>query len=151
VDSAVWEEVNAELRASQRDRANAAYSRQNALLAGRLFCQSCNVPMIATYTAKRGRRYHYYVCQTVRHSGWGSCPTKSAPARWIEESIVDQLRSALSANQTREQLDVTDPDWQAFEQEPGALVRALVREIRYEGTTGAVSLTLRRREVERED
>jgi hypothetical protein len=143
----VWEEVNAELRAGLRDLPNAAYAKQKALLAGRLFCKSCNVPMIATYTAKRGRRYRYYVCQRARQSGWGSCRTKSAPARMIEESVVDQLRVALSDARTREQFDISDADWQEFEANPGVLVRALIGDVRYEGESGTVTLSLTRREA----
>src|SRR5438046_1745650 len=48
---ALWEKVNAEFRARQRKRSDAVRTKQNALLAGLLFCHSCNRPMIATYTA----------------------------------------------------------------------------------------------------
>ena len=99
--------------------------------------------MIATYTAKLGRRYRYYVCQAARQNGWNSCPTKSLPAGMIEDSVVTQLRIALSADETREQLDILENDWQLFEQgDPHALVRAVVEEIGYDGATGAVSLKL---------
>ena len=55
-----------------------AEAHANALLAGLLFCQSCQRPMIATYTANGGRRFRYYVCQAARQNGWDSCPTGSA-------------------------------------------------------------------------
>ncbi len=115
---------------------------QNALLAGLLVCKNCQRPMIPTYTAKKGRRYRYYVCQTVRKSGWNSCPTKSVPAGMMEDSIVEQLRTALRIEETREQLHVSEADWQSFEQGTSDLVRVLVREVSYDGTTGAVSLQL---------
>ena len=155
VDPSVWQEVNSELRAGRRTGTGAIRVPQNALLAGLLICKSCQRPMIPTYTAKPGRRYRYYVCQSARQHGWNSCPTKSVPARMIEDSVLDQLRSALRDSGTREQLNVPEALWQSFEQDHGALVHALVKEVSYDGTTGAVSLNLTRcedaREVNHED
>ncbi len=143
VEIGVWEKIKAEFDADKRDRANMPRTKQNALLAGLLFCTSCKRPMIATYTAKQGRRYRYYVCQGARQNGWDSCPTKSLPAAMIEDSVVTQLRVALSADATREQLEILENDWQLFEQgDPHRLVRAVVEEIGYDGATGAVSLKL---------
>jgi site-specific DNA recombinase len=151
VEPAVWQEVNAELRAGRRTGEGAIRAPQNALLAGLLFCKSCRRPMIPTYTAKPGRRYRYYVCQAARQNGWSSCPTKSVPARMIEDSVLDQLRTALCDSQTREQLNVPEAHWQSLEQDPSELVRTLVKEVRYDGTTGAVSLHLSRSEADYED
>jgi site-specific DNA recombinase len=143
VEPELWNQVRAELEASRQKRANGANIRQNALLAGLLSCASCQRPMIATYTAKRGRRYRYYVCQAARQNGWDCCPTKSVAADQIEDSVIAQLRGALSSEETREQFRISDADWQVFEQgAPAALVGAVVEQIGYEGTTGAVLLRL---------
>jgi len=129
--------------ARQRQRSDAARTKQNALLAGLLFCQSCNRPMIATYTATRGRRFRYYVCQRARQSGWDSCRTKAVPAVLIEDSVVAQLRTALSNEETRRQLQVQEDGWQLFQEgDPAGLVRSVVENILYDGSTGAVTLTL---------
>jgi hypothetical protein len=99
--------------------------------------------MIATYTAKHGRRYRYYVCQAARQNGWASCPTKSVSAALIEESVVAQLRIALSTDQTRDRLDLSETGWHAFLQgNPTEVVRSLVEQIGYDGTTGGVRLKL---------
>src|SRR5204862_5535493 len=133
---ALWETVNAEFRARQRKRSDAARTKQNALLAGLLFCQSCNRPMIATYTAKQGRRFRYYVCQTARRNGWDSCPTKAVPAVLIEDSVVAQLRSALSSEETRRELWVAESGWQRLAQgDPASLVRSVGEQMVYERTT----------------
>ena len=143
IEPALWETVNAEFRARQRKRSDAARTKQNALLAGLLFCHSCNRPMIATYTAKRGRRFRYYVCQRARRNGWDSCPTKAVPAVRIEDSVVAQLGAALSTEEIRGELQVAEGDWQLFQQgDPARLVRAVVEHILYDGSTGAVTLTL---------
>ena len=144
VEPALWEEINAELSAGRRDRANVVYTKQNALLAGLLSCASCKHPMIATYTAKGARRYRYYVCQEARKKGGDSCPTKSVTAAQIEDSVIAQLRGTLSVESTRQQFQISNVDWQAFEEgAPAGLVRAVVEEIAYDGVTGAVSLKVR--------
>ena len=151
IDSSMWQEVNAELRAGRRTGKGAIRQPQKALLAGLLLCKSCQRPMAPTYTAKPGRRYRYYVCQAARQDGWSSCPTKSVPARMIEEAVLEQLRTALRASETREQLDVPEAGWQAFEEGRFELVRALVKDVSYNGATGAVSLNLMRSEASHED
>jgi site-specific DNA recombinase len=147
----VWQEVNTELRAGHRTGTDATRVPQNALLAGLLLCKSCQRPMEPTCTAKPGRRYRYYVCRSARQNGWSSCPTKSVPARLIEDSVINQLRTALRDSGTRDQLNVTEAQWESFEQDHAALVRAVVKEITYEGTSGAVSLNLIRCEDPHED
>jgi site-specific DNA recombinase len=143
VESEIWDEVNTELRAGRRKHSDVARTRQDALLAGRLFCKSCNRAMVATYTAKRGRRYRYYVCQAARENGWASCLSKSLSATAIENSVVAQLRGALSGSEAREQLRISEAEWDLFEHvDPRGLVRAVVEEVGYDGATRAVSLKL---------
>jgi site-specific DNA recombinase len=151
VEPSMWKEVNIELLSGRRAGTAATRVPQNALLGGLLVCKSCQRPMIPTYTAKPGRRYRYYVCKSARQNGWNSCPTKSVPAGMIEDSVVDQLRMVLRDSGTREQLNVPEAVWQLFEQDHGSLVRRLVKEVSYDGTTGAVSLNLTRSEDAHED
>jgi site-specific DNA recombinase len=147
VDEALWEEVNRELCARPLTEPKIARGRQNALLAGLLFCQSCKRPMIATYTAKGERRYRYYVCQSARQKGWECCPTKSVSAGRIEDSVVDQLRLALGMAEKRERLGISEAKWELFEQgDTAELVRAVAEQIGYDGTTGGVWLQLRTKE-----
>jgi site-specific DNA recombinase len=144
VDAAVWEEINAEFRERRRTKTELARSGQKSLLAGLLFCKSCERPMIATYSAKRGRRYRYYVCKVAQQNGWKACPTKSVSATLIEESVVAQLRMQLAEQKTRLALNVPDPDWREFlEDDSTGLVQALVEQVRYERSTGKVSVELR--------
>jgi site-specific DNA recombinase len=143
VEPELWEEINLELRAARRGRSTIVRTKQNAMLNGLLFCGSCDQPMVPTYTSKDARRYRYYVCRTAQEKGWDACPTKSIAAGVIEESVVTQLRSAMSADGTRDQLLVSEADWLAFgEAGPDDLVRAVVRRVAYDGTSGAVSLEL---------
>ena len=144
VDPGLWKAVNTDLRDRRPPKTESTRGQQNALLAGLLFCKSCERPMIATYTAKGGRRYHYYVCQGARQKGWMSCPTKSVPASLIEDSLVSQLRTQLNDEETRLRLNLPEPDWQVFvEGEPTRLVPTVVEKLRYDGATGMVSVKLR--------
>jgi site-specific DNA recombinase len=143
VDLNLWEKINAELRAARRGPNDVTHARQTGLLSGLLFCRNCHRPMVATCTAKGDQRYRYYVCQVARRKGWSACPTKSIAARVIEESVVTQLRAALSADRGRDQFRVSDADWLAFDEgDPRNLVQATVKRVAYDGVNGAVSLEL---------
>jgi site-specific DNA recombinase len=145
IEPELWEEINAELRTARRGRNGTLRTRQNALLSGLLFCRSCHQAMVPTYTSKGDRRYRYYVCRVAQERGRSACPTKSIAAGGIEESILTQLRSALSVESARDELRVSEADWLTFdERDPGKLVRAIVQRVTYDGTNGAVSLELRR-------
>jgi site-specific DNA recombinase len=134
----VWEQVNQDFRSRERPKTDSVRRPQKALLAGLLVCKSCQRPMVATYAAKEGQRYRYYVCQAARQMGWKACPTKSVSAVLIEDSLVSQLRMRLSVKATRHALRLTDRDWQAFLQDPASLVPALVEVIRFRTPTSGV-------------
>jgi len=51
---------------------------------------------IATYTSKRGRRFRSMLPKGAP-DGWDSCAHQASPAAMLEESVVFQLRSALSS------------------------------------------------------
>jgi len=143
IEASLWEELNAEIGTRRRQRSDLVRTSQNALLGGLLFCQSCERPMIATYTAKGGRRFRYYVCQAARQNGWDSCPTKSVAAALIEDTVVAQLRTTLSGEETRQQLQITETDWDCFlEGDRRGLVVGVVESIGYDGKTGAVTVKL---------
>ena len=54
-----------------------------------------------------------------------------------------QLRTALSGEETRQQLQITETDWGCFlEGEARGLVVGVVEQIGYDGKTGAVAVKL---------
>jgi len=59
------------------------------------------------------------------------------------DSLVGQLRVRLGTDQTRRAIHLGESDWKAFLHDPAGLVTALVESVRFEGTTGTVSVTLR--------
>jgi site-specific DNA recombinase len=143
IDPGLWDEINAELRATRRGRSGTTRTEQKALLKGILFCGSCGQAMVPTYTSKSERRYRYYVCRTAHEKGWKACATKSIAATVMEESVVTQLRSALCVEEARRELQVSDADWLTFDEgDPGDLIRSIVRRVTYDGANGAASLEL---------
>jgi len=68
-----------------------------ALLNGLLHCECCTARMVYSYSSKGGRKYPYYVCRNAQQKGWATCPSKSLPARAIEESVVERIREAKVA------------------------------------------------------
>ena len=64
---------------------------------------------------------------------------------------MEQLRTALRREETREELRVSEADWQNFEEGHFELAQALVKQESYDGSTGAVSLNLMRSEARHED
>ncbi|HEY7334347.1 MAG TPA: recombinase family protein [Bryobacteraceae bacterium] len=144
VDTELGEKVNAQLRAAARGENGAVRTPQNALLRGVLYCGSCSQPMAATYTAHGGRRYSYYVCR-VGKSNNQSCPAKSIAARFLEQSVIEQVRSALHAPDAREQLHISESEAEAFaENDSGEWIRSVVRRVVYDAAREVVSVELGR-------
>jgi len=143
VASEVWETVNEDLRGNRRGEHAVVRTPQDALLKGVLFCGSCAQPMVPTYTAKGDRRYRYYVCRAAPKRARSDCAVRSIAARRIEESVVAQVRLALTPDDARSQLNVADADWRAFsENESADFLRRVIRRVVYNGITGIVSLEL---------
>jgi site-specific DNA recombinase len=127
VDSEVFQRVQEQL-IGNGPRGGAARNKHAALLRGILRCAACDCGMTHTYTAKRNRRYRYYVCTKAQQQGWKQCPAPSISAPRIERFIVDQIRCigrdrelvAATAAETRRQ---TDEAIQRLKRERAALER----------------------------
>jgi hypothetical protein len=101
------------------------------------------MPMIATYTAKRGRRFRYYVCKAAQLIGYETCPTKSIAAGKIETSVVTQLQIALNSDEVRGQLCIPHDEWEtSLKDNPAFQVRSVVAKVSYDGISGDVAVTL---------
>jgi site-specific DNA recombinase len=143
VEPEVWEKVNAEVRAHRRGGSRAARTPQDGLLKGLLYCAQCAKPMALTYTAHGGRRYRYYVCCTGRKRNGNGCAGRFLAARALEESVIEQVRSALTAVEAREQLGLSEDDWnRSGEGGSEEWIRTTVRRVSYDGARGMVSVAL---------
>ena len=89
----VWREVQNRLKRNGRTGGKAVRNKYGALLKGLIYCAPCKAAMVHSYTAKKNKRYRYYVCTKAQKQGWDTCPTKSLPALEIERFVVNRIRS----------------------------------------------------------
>jgi hypothetical protein len=126
--------------------------------------------MTHTYVQKKDNRlYRYYVCINAHQRGWNNCDTRSVSAPVLEGAVVDQIRGIAQRPEilsevlrrieqdrqlvggpgtprtdpgdVRAALAKFDPLWDqlnTWQQEQ--FIRALVKEVRYDGPTGTVTV-----------
>ncbi len=95
VDESIWQRVQERLQKNGRSGGGEVRNRYGAILKGLLYCDACSAAMIHTWTVADGgkRKYRYYVCSHAQKFGWDTCPTKSLPARDIEQIVVQNIRA----------------------------------------------------------
>jgi site-specific DNA recombinase len=142
VDAAVWERVQAQLKANRTGRRSFVSNPCGALLKGLLRCAPCDCAMSPTYASRHGvKRYRYYVCNQAQRRGRHTCPSKSIPADAIEGLVLDQLKD-VGHNAGLPDLGTLNPP------ERERLVRLLVERVDYDGRRGKVAIALRPLETE---
>jgi site-specific DNA recombinase len=139
----LWKRVSAMLRKVRSAAVPKERNQNGVLLQGLLYCSACGKPMGHTSTAKRERRYRYYVCRT----GSGPCTGQSVSAPTLEASVLEQLQSLArqpAGKYVRKHLKPLGPQWRSSAHvdllEP---VRRLIERVSYDATTGAVTIRLR--------
>lgn len=131
VDIGTWKRVQALLKHPSAFAAGRARNKHNALLSGLLFCESCGTRMVYSYSGKLDRRYPYYVCLNAQRKGWAVCPTKSLPARHIEDSVLAHAQAK----------QLTPIEWERLDSmQRVAAIQRIVERVGFEGTTGQVSI-----------
>jgi site-specific DNA recombinase len=93
--------------------------------------------MVYSHARKNDRRYPYYVCLNAQRKGWAACPSKSLPARAIEESALNRLREAQPAGFGASEWEQTDRNRQV------EVMQLLVERVGYDGTSRQISIRLR--------
>jgi site-specific DNA recombinase len=92
VDQRTWDCVQTILHRNGRGNGGGTKNKYGALLRGILSCGSCGAAMVHTYTMRKSKRYHYYVCYNAQQRGWDHCETKSVSAHAIESAVLDSIR-----------------------------------------------------------
>jgi site-specific DNA recombinase len=137
VDETTWARVQQVMENNSRSKGQNIRNFHGALLRGLIVCGSCQKSMTHTYTKKKDRLYRYYVCETASKQGYDLCPTRSVPAKKIEDFVVNKIkkigkdpailqetgRKLLS--QQRSQLSTIDADGQYLRKELTMLKRQL--------------------------
>jgi len=151
VSDEVFAKVQEILTQNCQDHTGRKRSKSEGLLNRIIRCKTCDAAMFHTYSQKGKYRYRYYVCLNAQKRGYDACSTKSISAPVIEDAVLDSLRK-MSKDIT---LDITnepnaecikiinDPVWDTiFPQEKRRILRLILKEVDYNGTTGAFGLTL---------
>jgi site-specific DNA recombinase len=170
IDDDTFNRVQEHLQRNGRKGGSSVRNKCGGLLKGLVRCGSCGAAMVYTYTRKKQTLYRYYVCITAHQRGWNACETKSVPAPLLEGAVIENIRrfaqqpAMLSgvlrrleemrreANETAmaEPADVQDallkfdPLWEQLTTwEKERFIRALIAEVRYDGTTETVTVGFR--------
>lgn len=168
VDDELFQQVQDRLHRNASKGERKVRNKSGALLKGLVQCGSCGGVMIHTYVQKKNTRYPYYVCAKAHQGGWNKCETRSVSGPELESAVVNTLRNfardpgVLSdvlqrIAETRQPNEpITDPaDVQAallrfdplWEQlttaEQETFIRTLVAQVKYDGTTGDVTIGFR--------
>jgi site-specific DNA recombinase len=92
VEEQLWERVNERLLHNGRHQAGRAHAKQEALLAGLLYCGQCGSLLRATFTRRRANRYYVCDCAQVPVS---AVDLEPAVARELEPILGDRPSDVL--------------------------------------------------------
>jgi site-specific DNA recombinase len=170
IDDDTWNRVQEQLNRNGRRGGGNVRNKHSALLKGLVRCAGCKCGMTHTYAQKKGKPlYRYYVCINAHQRGWNNCATRSVSAPALEGAVLDQIRGfaqrpemlsevlrrieqdrqqgggastpMADPGDVREALAKFDPLWDqlsTWEQE--RFIRALVKEVRYDGPSQTVTV-----------
>jgi site-specific DNA recombinase len=122
--------------------AHRSRNKHLALLGGLLYCESCATRMVYSHARKNDRKYPYYVCLNAQRKGWAACPSKSLPARAIEESVLKRLREKHPARFGVSEWDQMDRNRQV------EVMQGIVERVGYDGAARQISIRFRAAEEE---
>jgi site-specific DNA recombinase len=147
VSDLIWNQVQKRLTRDDRRGKHHIADPCGALLKGIAHCASCDVAMTHTYAQKKGKPlYRYYVCGKAHRQGWQKCETRSVSAPALAQAVVAQLAAMADdpsnpSNEVRVALEQGATSWREMtEEQLRIFIRTLVRQVRYDGRTGKVTV-----------
>jgi site-specific DNA recombinase len=147
ISDLIWNQVQKRLKRDDRRGRHHLADPCGALLKGIVHCASCDVAMTHTYAQKKGKPlYRYYVCGIAHRQGWQKCETRSVSAPALEQAVIGQLAAMADdpsnpSNEVRVALDRAATSWRELtEEQLRVFIRTLVRQVRYDGRTGKVTV-----------
>jgi site-specific DNA recombinase len=132
-----WDRVQNLITHSAAFTHSRSRNKHLALLGGLLYCESCAARMVYSYSRKNDRTYPYYVCLNAQRKGWAACPSKSLPARTIEESVLKRVREAQTALFGAAEWEQMDRTRQV------QVMGGLVERVGYDGAARQISIRFR--------
>ena len=85
--------------------------------------------MTPAYTKRNSVRVRYYTCLSAQKRGWNACPSRSLSAIRIETAILGQV-------------GLGGPQVLLGSSETALAIHSLIERVTYNGSTGAVVVTL---------
>jgi DNA invertase Pin-like site-specific DNA recombinase len=97
IDEALWDAVQAQLAGNRAERASGSNADHPSLLAGLAYDGDSRTRMTPTHAVKAGKRYRYYVSQTLIAGARSASPGgRRVPASDLEQLVVGRVRRFLS-------------------------------------------------------
>ena len=98
IERDLWDKVQAQLSSNLQTRRNRPKGQASSLLTGLVEDAGGN-RFTPSFTTKRGRRYRYYVSQTIikNPAGQGDGSTR-VPARALEERVIEKVLAFLKSD-----------------------------------------------------
>ncbi|MBI3319925.1 MAG: recombinase family protein [Candidatus Omnitrophica bacterium] len=99
IDRQAWEHVQKILtgRGSATKHPRAVSS--DYLFSGLMECGFCKAKFVGVSAHSRGRRYRYYMCNTLRRAGSTACKQPSFNADVLERTFMDALKARLTTKE----------------------------------------------------
>ena len=91
IPKALFEKAQRILAENRRSAGATHRNQTGALLRGVLRCAACGAAMVHHWTRNSGREYRYYTCTHAQKLGRSACPTRSIPAREVENFVVEKI------------------------------------------------------------
>lgn len=92
IEQELFDKVQKQLMRHAQSGGLGIRAKNGGVLSGLIRCHACNCSMTHTYSARKLKRYRYYVCLHAQTRGYEVCPCPSIPAEQIERFVVDQIR-----------------------------------------------------------
>jgi len=168
VELALFEEVQAKLKANGKTPNYRKDDEEPPLLRGILRCRHCDCAMVHSYTSRGTRRYRYYLCNNAQGRGYANCPSPTAPAPELERFVIEEVRgladdpdlsTLVAARNSPEEDDdapITEGDlrqaigwfgmsWDGWNpREQAGRLAGLIRTVHYDGRAGGeISVSLK--------
>ena len=97
IDLPLWDAVQTQLAENRVQRASGSNADHPSLLAGLAYEGSSQTRLMPTHAVKAGKRYRYYVSQTLISAPRSSSPSgRRVPASDLEQLVIGRLRRFLA-------------------------------------------------------
>jgi len=92
IDEEIFDQVQNLIEKNRRKNSNIKkVGKHNFILEGLVRCGYCGSIMTSKWAVSKGKRYFYYECTSVEHSGKEACQVRQISASALEEIIIERI------------------------------------------------------------